>query len=52
MLDAYGVKKLLKNMALKAKRDHRRGIMSYSESFVCYKWFKFGDCKIYNLLLV
>lgn len=43
MLDAFGMNKLLKNMALKAKRDHRRGIMSYSESFVCYKWFKFGD---------
>lgn len=47
MLEACGVNKTLKNMGVKEGDNVIIGevCLSYSECFVCYKWFRFADCK-------
>lgn len=47
MLEACGVNKTLKNMGVKEGDNVIIGevCMSYFESFVCFKRFRFADCK-------
>ena len=47
VLEACGVNKTLKNMGVKEGDNVIIGevCMSYFESFVCFKRFRFADCK-------